>query len=275
MKSQKVTGGGGVQVSVVETGNPKGRPIVFIHGFSQCGLAWNRQMSSDLADDYRLVSMDMRGHGQSDKPRDAYGDSKAWADDLGAVIETLDLDDPVLVGWSYGPLVILDYIRHYGEDNIGGVNFIGGITKLGSEEATAVLTPEFLSLVPGFFTEDEDESRRSLESLLRMCFVNQPSDDELSGMLEYNLYVPPYVRQALFSRAFDNDDIMPKIRTPVLITHGANDAIVKPSIVDQHKGSMPHAQIHMMANTGHAPFWEDAPTYNQRLREFCESLALV
>jgi pimeloyl-ACP methyl ester carboxylesterase len=127
MKSQKVTGGGDVQISVVETGNPKGRPIVFIHGFSQCGLAWNQQMSSDLADDYRLVSMDMRGHGQSDKPRDAYGDSKVWADDVNAVIDTLDLDDPVLVGWSYGPLVILDYIRHYGEDNIGGINFIGAV----------------------------------------------------------------------------------------------------------------------------------------------------
>ena len=273
MKSQKVTGGGGVQLNVVETGNPNGRSIVFIHGFSQCGLAWDRQMNSDLADDYRLVSMDMRGHGESDKPRDVYGDAKAWADDVNAVIEALDLDDPVLVGWSYGPLVILDYIRHYGEDNIGGINFIGGITKLGSEEATAVLSPEFLSLVPGFFTEDEVESRRSLESLLRMCFVSQLSEAELSGMLEWNLSVPAHVRQALFSRAFDNDDLMPKMRTPVLITQGANDAIVKPSIVDQHKESIPHAQIHMMANTGHAPFWEDAPSYNQRLREFCESLS--
>ena len=272
MKSQRVTGGGGVQLNVVETGNPKGRPIVFIHGFSQCGLSWNRQMSSDLADDFRLVSMDMRGHGLSDKPRDAYGDAKTWADDVNAVIETLDLDDPVVVGWSYGPLVILDYIRHYGEGNIGGVNFIGGITKLGSEEATAVLTPEFLSLVPGFFTEDKDESRRSLESLMKLCFVSQPSDAELAGMLEWNLSVPPHVRQALFSRAFDNDDLMPKMRKPVLITQGANDSIVKPSIVEQHKRSMPHAQVHMMANTGHAPFWEDAPTYNRRLREFCESL---
>ena len=81
------------------------------------------------------------------------------------------------------------------------------------------------------------------------------------------------MRQALFSRAFDNDDLMPKMKTPVLITQGANDAIVKPSIVEQHKRSMPHAEIHMMANTGHAPFWEDAPSYNQRLRDFCESLS--
>jgi pimeloyl-ACP methyl ester carboxylesterase len=41
----------------------------------------------------------------------------------------------VLCGWSYGALVILDYLRHYGEDRIGGVHFVGGVTKLGSDAA--------------------------------------------------------------------------------------------------------------------------------------------
>jgi pimeloyl-ACP methyl ester carboxylesterase len=272
MKTHKIKGGGGVQLHVTETGNPNGRPILFIHGFSQCGSAWTRQLDSDLAKDYRLIAMDMRGHGQSEKPRDRYGDSKAWADDVNAVIKALNLRDPILVGWSYGPLVILDYIRHYGEGEIGGVNFVGGITKLGSEEATAVLAPDFLALVPGFFSEDEKVNRSSLESLLRMCFVSEVSDDEISQMVDDAMQTPSHVRQALFSRAFDNDDLMPKIKKPVLVTHGDKDPIVTPSIVDQHKSSMPHAEIHMMANTGHAPFYEDAPAYNQRLREFCEAI---
>lgn len=178
----------------------------------------------------------------------------------------------MLSGWSYGPLVILDYIRHYGEDGIGGVHFVDAITKLGSDEALSVLTPELLSLVPGFFATDVEESVRSLESFLRMCFAQEPSADELYLMLGYNVSVPPCVRQALFSRSFDNDDLLSKIRKPVLITHGAHDAIVKPEIVDQHKAGMAHAQIHMMANAGHAPFWGDAGAFNQRLRAFCQSL---
>ena len=60
MNSHKITGGGGISLHVVETGNPKGRPILFIHGFSQCWLAWNRQLNSELADDFRLVAIDMR-----------------------------------------------------------------------------------------------------------------------------------------------------------------------------------------------------------------------
>jgi non-heme chloroperoxidase len=272
MKSHQITGGGGTQLHLVETGNSTGRPILFIHGFSQCWLAWSRQMNSDLADDYRLVAMDLRGHGLSDKPRDGYADARLWADDVNAAIQALGLDHPILCGWSYGPLVILDYIRHYGEDSIGGVNFVGGITKLGSDEALSVLTPEFLSLVPGFFATDVEESVRSLESLLRMCFAQEISAEDLYLMLGYNVSVPPYVRQALLSRSFDNDDLLPKLRKPVLITHGAVDAAVKPAAVDQHKAGIAHAQIEMMGGAGHAPFWDDAATFNQRLRAFAESL---
>jgi non-heme chloroperoxidase len=272
MKSQTVAGGGGVRLHTVEAGNPSGRPILFIHGFSQCSIAWGRQMSSDLADDYRLVAMDMRGHGLSEKPREGYDDSRLWADDVSAVIRSLTLDHPVLCGWSYGSLVILDYIRHHGEDGISGVNVVDGITKLGSDEAMSVITPEFISLVPGFFATDVQESVRSLESLVRLCFAREPSADELYLMLGYNVSVPPYVRQALLSRSFDNDDLLPKIRKPVLLTHGAGDAAVKPAAVDQHKIGMAHAQVCVMANAGHAPFWDDAAAFNQHLRAFCESL---
>jgi pimeloyl-ACP methyl ester carboxylesterase len=272
MKSYKVTGGGGVQLHVVEKGNPDGRPILFIHGFSQCSLAWSRQMNSDLADDFRLVAIDLRGHGLSDKPKDAYADSKLWADDITAVIQTLNLDHPVLSGWSYGPLVILDYIRHYGEDAIGGIQFVGGVTKLGSEEAVAVLTPEFLGLVPGFFSIVTEESVSSLRSLLHLCFSPEPSAEDMYLMLGYNMSVPPHVRQGLLSRSIDNDDLLSQIRKPVLITHSADDAVVKPEIVRQHKAGIAHAEIDLVENVGHAVFWNDAPAFNRSLRAFCDGI---
>lgn len=273
MKHHEITGGGGCRLHVVDAGAPHSQAIVFIHGFSQCSLAWSRQLSSDLARAHRLVAMDMRGHGSSDKPRDDYGDSKLWADDVAAVIDQLELDRPILCGWSYGPLVILDYLRHYGEDAISGIHFVDGITRLGSDAALSVLEPEFLALVPGLFASDSQESVRSLESLLRMCFSHEPSVVELYTMLGYNVSTPPFVRQALFSRAFDNDDLMPTIRKPVLITHGADDMIVKRAVVDQHRAAIPNAQIDIMAGAGHAPFWDDAPAFNRRLARFAESIA--
>jgi len=272
MKEYKITGGGGVQLHVVETGNSGGRPLLFIHGFSQCWLAWSRQINSFLAHDYRIVAMDLRGHGLSDKPREGYDDSKLWADDVNAVIQSLSLDHPLLCGWSYGSLVILDYIRHYTEEQIAASQFVGGITKLGSDEAMSVITPEFLSLAPGFFSNDLEEGVRSMTELLRLCFTEQPPAEELYLMLGFNLSVPPYVRQGLFSRLFDNDDLLPKLRKPVLITHGKSDAIVKPDAAGNHKAAIGHAQLHMMANAGHAPFWDHAASFNERLQVFAQSL---
>lgn len=272
MNTHRIAGGAGVELHVTETGNPQGRPIVFLHGASQCWLQWSRQMNSSLADDYRLIALDLRGHGHSDKPTDGYNDSKLWADDVNAVIRGLDLDHPVLSGWSYGPLVFLDYIRHYGEDQLGGLQFVGAVTKLGSDEAMSVMTPEFLSVVPQFLSTDAETTVRGLDGLLHLCFARQPSPSELYLMLGYNVSVPPYVRQGLFSRSFSNGDLLPKIRKPVLITHGAADAIVKPAAVDQHKAVMPHAQVQLMPHTGHAAFWDDASGFNERLHVFCKSL---
>jgi len=148
---------------------------------------------------------------------------------------------------------------------------VGAITKLGTDQAMSVLTPEFLGLVPGLFATEVEESVRSLDSLLRLCFA-QLSAEDLYLMLGYNVSVPPYVRQALFSRSFDNDDLLPKLRKPVLITHGADDAVVRRAAVDQHKAAIAHAQIQMMANAGHACFWDDAAPFNRRLRTFAEGL---
>ena len=272
MQVHTVTGGGGIRLHVEETGPRDGRPILFIHGFSQCRLAWTKQLHSDLADDFRLVAMDIRGHGLSDKPRDAYGDSQLWAEDVQAVIDALGLDHPILSGWSYG-VILCDYLRCYGEERIGGINFVSAATKFGSEAALAVLGAEFLSLVPGFFATDAEESVRSLEHFLHHLVMHEePSPADLYFFLGYNVIVPPYVRQGLFSRALDNDDLLRQLRKPVLITHGEQDVVLLPTAAEQHAASIRHAQLSLYPNVGHAPFWEDAPRFNRELRAFADAV---
>ncbi len=270
MKHHTITGGGGTRLHLVEAGNSRGPAILFIHGISQCWLQWSRQLDSSLARTHRLVALDMRGHGQSDRPREGYGDSRLWADDVDAAIRQLELEQPILCGWSYGPLVILDYVRHHGEEAIGGIHLVGAVTKLGSEAAVSVLTADFLSVVPHLFSQDADESVRGLEKLLQLCFAREPSAAELYCMLGYSVSVPPFVRQALFSRVLDNDDLLSTIRRPVLITHGVLDAIVRREAVEQHRAAIRHAQVDVMPSAGHAPFWDDAPSFNARLAAFSE-----
>jgi len=108
---------------------PQGVPapipaVLFLHGYGENRAVWNDLRKQFLERGWAVMSLDLRGHGLSDKPRDGYDDSKLWADDVNAVIQSLSLDDPLLCGWSYGSLVILDYIRHYTEEVSNEVRFV-------------------------------------------------------------------------------------------------------------------------------------------------------
>ena len=82
--------------------------------------------SSALARDFRIIAYDLRGHGLSDKPTDpaCYQDGKRWADELAAVIAAKRLRRPVLVGWSLGGRVLRQYLMHYGDGALSGINFL-------------------------------------------------------------------------------------------------------------------------------------------------------
>ena len=91
MKIHTVRGGGGLRLHVREWGNADGPPILFIHGWSQNHLCWAKQYESALADEFRLVAYDLRGHGMSEAPLEPehYTDGKLWADDVAAIIDEL------------------------------------------------------------------------------------------------------------------------------------------------------------------------------------------
>src|SRR6201986_4260562 len=121
----------GLTIAAQEWGNPNGPEILFIHGFSQSYLSWMRQVDSDLAKDFHIVTYDLRGHGNSDKPLEAarYRDAKAWGDEVQAVIDAAGLKSPVLVGWSYAGRVISDYVTTHGADRLAGINFVDASIK--------------------------------------------------------------------------------------------------------------------------------------------------
>jgi pimeloyl-ACP methyl ester carboxylesterase len=273
MTTYTVTGGGGLQLHVQATGNPNGKAILFIHGFSQCRLAWNKQMHSDLAHDFHLIAMDIRGHGLSDKPRDVYGDSKLWADDVHAVITTLGLDQPVLSGWSYGGAIISDYVHFYGEDHIAGTNWVGAVSRLGEPLLQAgFIGADFLATAPGFFVENVDESVAALQKFLRLCVHAEPAPEDFYFFLGYNVIVPPHVRLGLFSRHLNHDPVIERMRKPMLLSYGEQDAIVLLSMGQHIAGLAKHARLSVYPQVGHAPFWEAPERFNRELREFRDAV---
>ena len=270
-RSGWVTGGGGVRLHVEETGDPTGRPVLFLHGFAQCRLAWDRQLGSDLGRDLRLVAMDLRGHGLSDKPPDAYGDPALWAADLQAVIEALDLERPILCGWSYGGVVICDYLERHGEAAVGGVALVGAASRIG-EPLMPFAGQEFVATLPGLFSTDVETSTAALERFLDLTTrAELPARDRYLAM-GYNSMVPPHVRQALMSRTLSHDDLLERLTVPVLLAHGLDDQIVLPSMSEHNARLIPHAKSCWYEQVGHSPFLEVPDRFNADLRAFASSL---
>jgi pimeloyl-ACP methyl ester carboxylesterase len=271
VRTRQVTGGGGVQLHVEETGNQSGQPVLFIHGLSLSRLAWSRQLHSELTRDLRLVALDLRGHGESERPADAYGDSDLWAEDVAAVIRSLDLERPILTGWSYGGVVICDYLSRYGEDGVGGIHLVSAICRLG-EPVLPFLGPRFLAVIPGLFSTDAEESVTSLRSFGRLLTREPltPADSYL--VLGTAVTAPPRVRQGLLNRTLDYDRLLARLRTPVLITHGLEDEVVLPVMADHHASTIRHAHTSYHPGVGHAPFWEDPDRFNAELHGFAGSL---
>jgi pimeloyl-ACP methyl ester carboxylesterase len=126
IRAREVVAPDGVRLHVREAGPETAPAILFIHGWSQSWLSWVRQLESELAERFRLVAFDLRGHGMSDEPHvpEAYTETRRWADDVDALITELELDRPILVGWSFGGYVTCDYIRAHGQGALAGLNLV-------------------------------------------------------------------------------------------------------------------------------------------------------
>jgi pimeloyl-ACP methyl ester carboxylesterase len=255
----------GLTISAQEWGNPNGPGIVFIHGFSQSNLSWMRQTNSDLTKEFHIVTYDLRGHGNSDKPLEAarYRDGKAWADEVQAVIDAAGLKRPVLVGWSYAGRVISDYVTNRGANGISGIDFV---------DASIKFVPEFvgdnLKNLPLMASEDLLTNITATRTFLHGCFSKQPSAEDFETMLAFNMMVPPKVRAGLGGRPLNATAVMSKLTIPVLVTHGAEDRNAKLDTSKYTASVIPGAKLSIYDGIGHSPFYEDAARFNRELAAF-------
>jgi pimeloyl-ACP methyl ester carboxylesterase len=255
----------GLTISAQEWGNPNGPEILLIHGFSQSHMSWMRQVNSDLAKEFRIITYDLRGHGNSDKPDDKarYHDNKAWADEVKAIMETAGLKRPVLVGWSYAGRVISDYVTAYGADKLAGINFVDASIKFFPE-----FVGENLKNLPIMGSEDMATNIQATRDFVHGCFEKQPTAEDFEITLAFNMMVPPNVRGHLGGRPLDATEVMSKLKIPVLVTHGDKDRNSKLGTAEYTAKTIPGAKLSVYPGIGHAPFYEDAARFNRELAAF-------
>jgi non-heme chloroperoxidase len=262
----------GVEIAAYEYGNPQGPAILFVHGYMQSALSWDRQTRDpDLAREFRMVAYDIRGHGMSAKPEgDAlYKPGQAWADEVKAVIEGTGLARPVLVGWSYGGRIMGDYLNAHGHGAIGGMGWVCATSSVADPSRFGRGTRFTAPALGG--SADPATAIASTVRFLRDCFEVQPSATDFETMLAFNMMVPRHVRLALQGRPLEIEARLRALDIPVLVTHGALDKLVDVSMGRWTAEVVPNARLSVYEGVGHAPFWEDAPRFNRELAELARS----
>lgn len=278
-----VAGGGGLPIAAYEFSRGSRRPVLFIHGYMQSHLCWLNQLSDPrLLEDRTLAALDLRGHGESGRALPEPSAPGAppvhapshYADDVLAVIEALGLEEPVLVGWSYGGLVIGDVVRTHGTSRIGGAVFAGAACRLnppahedtfigpGFLDAGAMFSPELATCISG------------THQFLDACFQEALDPSDFAFMLAYNMAVPPANRLALVARGperFD-EDVLPGFDRPALVVHGDSDTVVLPASGEAIAAAIPGAQHVVYENCAHTPFVEQPERFNRDLLEFLTSV---
>jgi non-heme chloroperoxidase len=272
MKTHTVLGGGGLRLHVREWGNADGPPILFIHGWSQNHLCWVKQYESALADEFRLVAYDLRGHGMSEAPLEPehYTTDKLWADDLAAIIDRLGLDRTVLVGWSYGSLVIGDYLRAYGQDRIAAIDFVEAVVRMGEQAFGTLIGPGFLDHFVDATADDLPTNMRAMRSFVRTCLVKPVSDDDRETAVCWNVVVPAQIRAHLGARELDYDDVLRALQVPLLVTQGREDTVVLPAMAEHVLATCPTAEASWYDGVGHVPHVEDPERFNRELAQLTQ-----
>lgn len=272
-----VTAPDGVPLCVFETGNPAGRELLFIHGYSQSQAVFKRQFESDLARDFRIVALDLRGHGCSGKPWDeqSYSGTRVWADDVATVIRERGLKRPVLVGWSFGGYIAVHYARHHGVGDLAGLVLVGSNAGLPPEPTDAATLERFArqrearrAMLPDI--EAQIASGRGFVRLM----TAQPAPPDLQEiMFATHQMLPVYAQRAMSGLSLANQDVIPRLTGPVLFLVGAQDGSQSAEVLRTAAGQLPQGRVEVLEGTGHAPFIDAPEAFNARLRAFVETTA--
>ncbi|EKS1844519.1 alpha/beta hydrolase [Cronobacter muytjensii] len=253
-RSYTVTAPDGVTIAVQESGDPDGKPIIFLHGLLGSHLNWSRQLADPQLQRFRLITFDLRGHGLSDKPDNdnAYREGRRWGADLAAVIEKSGAPRPVLVGWSLGGAVITSYLAEYSDSRIAGALYVGGVVEL-----TPALIPAHPAIYRNMTAADLLTHLDGEREFLRLCFYQQPDRDTFERLLA-NAAMASWIMQRNVPQIMvPAEKALSAARVPLLFIYGQHDALVNPQAsLIRAKALNPRIQSEWYARSGHAPFIE-------------------
>ncbi|MGO4355183.1 alpha/beta fold hydrolase [Rhizobium sp. RAF36] len=222
----------GTQIFYKDWGPRDGQPIVFHHGWPLSSDDWDNQMLFFLANGYRVIAHDRRGHGRSAQVSEGH-DMDHYAADVAAVTEHLDLRNAIHVGHSTGGGEAAHYTARHGKDRVAKLVLIGAVPPVMVKTA---------SNPGGLPIEVFDGFRAALAANRSQFYYDVASGPffgfNRDGVKASDALIKNWWRQGMTGaanahylgiKAFSETDFtedLKKIEVPTLVLHGDDDQVV-------------------------------------------------
>jgi pimeloyl-ACP methyl ester esterase len=250
----------GVSLRYDRTG--AGPAVLLIHGWTGNRTFWDRQVQA-LRASHTVITVDLRGHGESSRPRTGYSVGAMTAD-LEHLVRALGLPRVALVGWSMGGLLALELARRLG-DRVSALGLVcstaGGLTEAGNPRAQPERAAEFRAAIDADF-------REFVRGFLVQLFKSGADAPHYQWVVAQAQKTPPHVAAACFDAmlAADLRPNLPALRVPTAVFHGRHDTLTPLADGEYLASHIPGARLVVFEDSAHAPFLEEPEAFDTALR---------
>jgi pimeloyl-[acyl-carrier protein] methyl ester esterase len=258
-----ITAKDGTTISFSDQG--KGLPLLFLHGWLMSRRVWHFQLP--LAAEFRIITLDLRGHGGSDSPIFSYA---ACLDDIEQLLDHLGIDNLVIVGWSMGAQIAISSCARL-QGRVSGLVLVGGTSCFCTADGYAGGLPKIEAR--GMAIRVKRDYREASGHFFRSMFSAQETAvaDLLDIAAKTTASLPPrQLALAALQELIDSDlrGLLAKMPSPALLVHGAEDRICPVGAAEFMADRLPLASLMVLPDAGHAPFLTAAERFNAAVTAF-------
>lgn len=261
----------GTPLAARAVGNSANPVILMIHGWMFSQRVFTELTKTGLADDFRLISFDLRGHGLSGSPTEleGYADPKVWAEDVSAVLDAFDVDRALFVGWSLGSRVSVHYASEYGFERVAGLNLVTSVLARSTNHGSLPFSQDVRD---GLMAENLEVREKATRQFVAMCGPSLVGTPQFAEFCHDAMLVPPVARQGAMVWHQRYDNFLSTISVPTIVTHGSADSLIPEPVSRELVAAIPTARLSVMEGVGHIPFVENVRDFERELCLFANEV---
>lgn len=253
---------GDIKVHYVEAGGGD-RTLVFVPGWTMTAEVWKEQIPYFAARGFRVLAIDPRSHGQTTRT-DEGNTYQQQAADLNAFLRTLKIRRPILVGWSAGVVVLLEYVSSSEAEQPERLVLVdGGVLGFKEGDYPGGMTMQQARSIVLSFQEDR---AKATDQFVQGMFKTRQPQLVLTEITQGSIKVPTGTVISLLMDLFTGDrrPLLPRVKVPTVIVMAENNRLLGEYLQSKIGGS----RCEVIPEAGHAVFLEKPQAFNQVLESF-------